>query len=81
MVVRKKSKKSEIYETQPIPRYFNRQFWNHVFDKLINIPNPKLVPDLMEVNRLIDREIYALGEAAIQKKIVEFNKAIGQMEK
>lgn len=76
MVVRKANKKSSNYITRTIPRYYNKKLWTHLLDVLINIPDPRRMPDLLALRQLIDDEIRAIGVKAIRQKITDFNKAV-----
>lgn len=76
MVVRKENKNSSRYKTGTIPRYYNRMLWTHLFDKLINIPDPRRMPDLSALRKLLDDEIDAIGLRAMREKITDFNKAL-----
>lgn len=76
MVVKKTIKGSGRYTTRSIPRYYDRNLWSHFFDELINIPDPKRMPDLNALSRLIGDEIHAIGMKAMRQKITDFNKAL-----
>lgn len=78
MVVRKANKNSSHYTTRSIPRYYNKKLWTHLFDVLINIPDPQRMPNMGALIQLLDDEIQAVGAKAIRQKIAEFNKALAQ---
>lgn len=78
MVVRKANKNSTNYITRPIPRYYNKKLWTHLFDVLINIPDPGRMPNMDALVQLLEDEIQAVGAKAMRQKITEFNKALAQ---
>lgn len=67
---------SDPYKPQKLPRYVNGTMWNHIFDTLINIPNPKMMPDLCHLEQLIDDQLQVIGLKKINDAIVIFNKAL-----
>lgn len=73
MEVQKKAFKYEM--KTPIPRYFNKVMWAHIFDTLINIRDCSTMPNLQELKLQLEEEIH-LKEAFVKSKILEFNRSL-----
>lgn len=67
---------SDSYKPQKLPRYVNATMWDQIFDKLINIPNPKMMPNLSDLGQLIDYQLQKIGSKQIDDAITIFNKAL-----
>lgn len=72
----KVSRQNGIYKPQKLPRYVNTTLWDHIFDKLINIPNAKALPKLSEMQQLLKDELKSIGARKVNDAISKFNNAI-----
>lgn len=70
--------KTNRYEMSPIPRYYRKEMWTSVLDKLINIPSLDQMPSFEEIEQQLDQEIAAIGVKSLKEKIATFNKALSQ---
>lgn len=73
MVVRKCN---DSYKPQKLPRYVNSSMWDQVLDTLINIPDQKRMPNLDDLQKLLDAHLQMLGMKKVNDAIVMFNKAL-----
>lgn len=71
-----RNRPSDPYKPQKLPRYVNTTMWNQIFDTLINIPNPKMMPNLSDLEQLIDDQLQVIGSKKINDAITIFNKAL-----
>ncbi|KAL5277528.1 BUB1 family protein [Megaselia abdita] len=55
-----------------IPRYFNRDVWEHIFHTLLNVKNCKSMPNLQDLRVLLE-EVLVEKESTVKMKISEFN--------
>lgn len=71
-----RQKLSDPYKPQKLPRYVNASMWEQIFDTLINIPNAKQMPNLYDLELLLDAELKKIGNKKISDAVAKFNKAL-----
>lgn len=74
------SRQSEYdsYKPQKLPRYVNTDLWNDILDTLINIPNPRKMPSLADLERKLKAELHSTSRSKITSSIGTFNMALNQ---
>lgn len=68
--------KFESYKPQKLPRYVNTDFWNDIFDTLINISNPRKMPSLSNLEQKLSTELLSTNCKKIVSSIGTFNMAL-----
>lgn len=69
-------KKQDGRYSTTMPRYYKKELWMPIFDKLINIPDAKSMPNLLDIMATLDREIAEFGKDKLSKQIVIFNRSL-----
>lgn len=73
-----KRKRLPGYDTQTIPRYYNKRLWTGIFDRLINQPDVGKYVLLEELHETLRADIVTQAPNSAKDKITTFNTAIEQ---
>lgn len=71
-----KRKNRPGYDTQTIPRYYNKAAWMNIFDRMINITDSMNLPKISDLQDILNEEIRTHTSSDVEKKINLFNSII-----
>lgn len=64
------------YDTQTIPRYYNKRMWTDLFDRMINVLDPMNLPKLDDLQQILKEETRTHTSHDVEKKFILFNSII-----
>lgn len=69
-------KKQGAKYSPTMPRYYKKDLWMPILDQLINIPDAKSLPNLLEIIKVLDQSIAEIGKEKLSNQIAVFNKSL-----
>lgn len=71
-----KRKRTPGYDTQTIPRYYKKQMWTALFNRMINMPDGNSQALLQDLRHELLAEIDIMTPHELKQKLITFNAAI-----